>query len=160
MVLKNTEITENTLRVLSETGEFLGVFSRSDALSLASDKETDLIQINPKENICKLIDYGRYMYEQKKHQKANKQKTSSMKEVQIGPNTSSHDLEVKAKNIQRFFSNGDKVKIVLTLRGRERNNKEGALASMNNFLTIIGEYAIEKEMQESQYGYTIQLKGV
>ena len=101
----------------------LGVLQIEEALRIASDQGLDLVEVSPKANppVCKIIDYGKYKYRvQKKQAEARKkQKTFEVKEVKLRPGIEDHDYGVKLKSIQRFLSDGDKVKITLRFKGRE-----------------------------------------
>ena len=112
-----------SVRVITDNGEMLGVLQIEEALRMASDQGLDLVEVSPKANppVCKIIDYGKYKYRvQKKQAEARKkQKTFEVKEVKLRPGIEDHDYEVKLKSIQRFLSDGDKVKITLRFKGRE-----------------------------------------
>jgi translation initiation factor IF-3 len=109
--------------VITDNGEMLGVLQIEEALRMASDQGLDLVEVSPKANppVCKIIDYGKYKYRvQKKQAEARKkQKTFEVKEVKLRPGIEDHDYGVKLKSIQRFLSDGDKVKITLRFKGRE-----------------------------------------
>ena len=111
----------------------------SDAVKLSKEKGLDLIEINPKANpiVVKLEDYSKYLYELKKQSKHNKRKTSVCKEIQLTANISLHDLEIKAKKAKEFINNGDKVKVVLTLKGRELLRREESKKSFLLFIDIM-----------------------
>lgn len=104
-------------------GTQLGIMSARDALRLAEEKQLDLVEISPtaKPPVCKIMDFGKYKYEQSKRDKEarKKQKIVSVKEVKLRPNIEDHDFEVKAKNATRFLKDGDKVKATIIFRGRE-----------------------------------------
>lgn len=95
----------------------------SDALRMAMEKSVDIVEIAPtaKPPVCKLMDYGKYKYEQAKRDKEarKKQRTTEIKEVKLRPNIEDHDFETKARNAQRFLTDGDKVKVTIMFRGRE-----------------------------------------
>ena len=119
----NENIVSNKVRVISEKGEMIGVLNKEDALKRAFEEGLDLVEVSPNASppVCKIIDYGKYRYQlQKKVAEAKKkQKTFEVKEVKIRPGIEEHDYVVKLKSIQRFLSDGDKVKITLRFRGRE-----------------------------------------
>lgn len=108
---------------MGEEGEQLGIMQIRDALRIAVEKSLDLVEIAPtaKPPVCKLMDYGKYKYEMAKKDKETrkKHKTMEIKEVKLRPNIESHDFETKARNAQRFLSDGDKVKVTIMFRGRE-----------------------------------------
>ena len=119
----NERIRAKTVRVISEKGDMLGVFNTNEAIQLAFEKGLDLVEVSPNASppVCKIIDYGKYKYQvQKKQAEAKKkQKTFEVKEVKLMPGIEDHDYGVKLKSIQRFLSEGDKVKITLRFKGRE-----------------------------------------
>tara|TARA_B100000963_G_scaffold343769_1_gene345937 strand:- start:466 stop:999 length:534 start_codon:yes stop_codon:yes gene_type:complete len=119
----NERIRARSVRVISEKGDMLGVFNTDEAVKLAFDKGLDLVEVSPNASppVCKIIDYGKYKYQvQKKQAEAKKkQKTFEVKEVKLRPGIEDHDYGVKLKSIQRFLSEGDKVKITLRFKGRE-----------------------------------------
>ena len=119
----NKSISAKSVRVITDNGEMLGVLQIEEALRMASERGLDLVEVSPKANppVCKIIDYGKYKYRvQKKQAEARKkQKTFEVKEVKLRPGIEEHDYGVKLKSIQRFLSDGDKVKITLRFKGRE-----------------------------------------
>ncbi|CAA7599956.1 Translation initiation factor IF-3, N-terminal domain protein [Acididesulfobacillus acetoxydans] len=116
------------MRLVGEGGEQLGIMQVRDALHLAMEKSVDLVEIAPtaKPPVCKLMDYGKYKYEQAKRDKETrkKHKTMEIKEVKLRPNIEDHDFETKARNAQRFLGEGDKVKVTIMFRGREITHPE------------------------------------
>jgi len=119
----NEEIRAREVRLVGEDGEQLGIMSFRDAYRIALEKDLDLVEIAPtaKPPVCKLMDYGKYKYEQAKREKEarKKSKTIDLKEVKLRPNIEDHDFETKARNAQRFLRDGDKVKVTIMFRGRE-----------------------------------------
>ena len=119
----NEEIRAREVRLVGEEGEQLGIVQLREALEIAMDKSVDLVEIAPtaKPPVCKLMDYGKYKYEQAKKDKEarKKQRTTEIKEVKLRPNIEDHDFETKARNAQRFLTDGDKVKVTIMFRGRE-----------------------------------------
>lgn len=111
------------MRVIDSEGAQLGIMSARDAQRLAEEKHLDLVEVAPaaKPPVCRIMDIGKYKYEQSKREKEarKKQKTVSVKEVKLRPNIEEHDFEVKAKNAIRFLKDGDKVKASIIFRGRE-----------------------------------------
>lgn len=104
-------------------GEQLGIMPTQDALRLAEQLELDLVEIAPTSRppVCRLMDYGRYKYEQSKREKENRKKAKSavIKELRMSPKTDRHDYEVKVRNAERFLREGDRVKVTVRFRGRE-----------------------------------------
>jgi translation initiation factor IF-3 len=124
----NEEIRTKEVRLVSETGEQLGIMHPKDALNLALTKGLDLVEVAPsaKPPVCKIMDIGKYKYEQSKREREarKKQRIISVKEVKLRPNIEDHDFETKAKNAIRFLEDGDKVKVTIMFRGRELSHPE------------------------------------
>jgi translation initiation factor IF-3 len=124
----NEEIRVKEVRLLSAEGEQLGIVLAKDAQRMALEKELDLVEIAPnaKPPVCRIMDFGKFKYEQSKREKEarKKQKIISVKEVKIRPNIEDHDLAVKTKNAVKFLQEGDKVKVTLMFRGRELAHAE------------------------------------
>ena len=116
------------MRVVADDGEQLGIMSGRDALNLALERHMDLVEIAPnaKPPVCRIMDYGKYRYEQQKRDKEarKKQKSFDIKEVKLRPGIEDHDFDVKFKNAVRFLEDGDKVKITIMFRGRELSHPE------------------------------------
>ena len=116
----------------------LGVMSVPDALKRAEEEGLDLVEVSPNATppVCKILDYGKYKYEQQK--KANearkKQKTIDLKEVKIRPTTEEHDYQVKLRNVKRFLSAGNKVKVSMRFRGREMAHQDVGMKLMERML--------------------------
>lgn len=139
----NNQIRAPQVRVTDERGLNLGIFSIGEALNLAKEKETDLIEISAGANppVCKLMDYGKFRYIEEKKKRAGKQvHRAAVREIKIRIGTSSHDLEFKAKKISDFLEEGDKVKIEMLLKGREKyldkNFLEERLRRILNFIAV------------------------
>jgi translation initiation factor IF-3 len=119
----NDEIRAREVRLVGEEGEQLGILQLRDAQRIAMEKALDLVEIAPtaKPPVCKIMDYGKFKYEQAKRDKEarKKQKVMEIKEVKLRPNIEDHDFETKARNAQRFLTDGDKVKVTIMFRGRE-----------------------------------------
>ncbi len=119
----NKRIPPRDVRVIDVNGGSLGVFSRDEALKMADDRGVDLVEMSPnaKPPVCKLIDYGKYKYEQTKKDKAAKKKqhTIVVKEIQVRPNIDPHDFKIKLNHALEFLGKGYKVKFVIRFRGRE-----------------------------------------
>ncbi len=121
----NEQIKASKVQLIDENGEKKGLISLSEALELAYDKKLDLVMVSPNLEmpVCKIMNYGKYKFEQAKREKEarKKQKTFEVKEIRITPNIEQHDFEFKAKNARKFLEDGNKVKITLKFRGREMN---------------------------------------
>ena len=124
----NEEIRVREVRLIGDDGEQLGIVSNKEALQIAMDKSMDLVEIAPtaKPPVCKVMDYGKFKYEQAKRDKEarKKQKVVEIKEVKLRPNIEKHDFETKMNNAQRFLREGDKVKVTIMFRGREITHAE------------------------------------
>ncbi len=119
----NEEIRAREIRVVSPEGEQLGIMSARDGLQLAQEKELDLVEVAPtaKPPVCRIMDFGKYKYEQskKEHEAKRKQKVMAMKEVRMTPKIEDHDFQVKVRSTEKFLKDGDKVKVSIRFRGRE-----------------------------------------
>lgn len=148
--LINEEIREKEIRVIGNDGEQLGIMSSKEALAIAESKELDLVMIAPQAQppVCKIMDYGKYLYElQKKEKEARKkQKVINVKEVRISPGIEEHDLNVKAKNAEKFLNDGDKVKVTVKFRGREAEYSHFGEELLKQFFSKVeGVGVIEKQ---------------
>lgn len=123
----NEEIRVREVRVTSADGEQLGIMQTRDALRMAEEQHLDLVEVAPKAKppVCRIMDFGKYKYEQQKREKEakKKQKVISVKEVKLRPNIEQHDFDVKLKNALRFVEEGDKVKVTIMFRGRELSHQ-------------------------------------
>jgi translation initiation factor IF-3 len=126
----NHRIRVPEVRVVAEDGSNLGVLATEDALRRAQEKGLDLVEVNPKSvpPVCKILDFGKYKYEEKKKQREAKRKQTVMevKEVKLRPKTDDHDLETKIRKARNFIEEGNKVKFTVRFRGREITHPERA----------------------------------
>ncbi len=124
----NQDIVAQSIRVVGEDGEMLGVMSIEDALEKADALALDLVEISPNSDppVCKILDYGKFKYQaQKKANEARKkQKTVDVKEIKMRPSIERHDYDVKMRAINKFLDEGDKVKVTIRFRGREFLHQE------------------------------------
>lgn len=143
------------MRLVDETGAQLGVVSIEEARRLASEKNLDLIEVAAKTNppVVRMADYGKFLYQQAKHERKQKHQKSEVKSIQIKPKTSLHDLQLKATQVKKFIEQGHKVKIEIFLRGRERALRDFAKEKFNNFLLLLGEHKTEGETKSLPSGY-------
>ena len=146
----NDEIRAAEVRVIDETGEMRGVMSLDDALALAEQADLDLVNVSPNAEppVCKILDYGKFRYEQQKKEKAAKknQHVTEIKEIRLSPSIEDHDVDVKAKTAIKFLQDGDKLKVSLRFRGRERDYTQLGFEVMKQFAEIVADYGvIEKE---------------
>lgn len=132
------------VRLIDQDGKQVGVVPLQQAQDLARDKDLDLVEISPTANppVCKIMDYGKYVFQQKKKQSEakKKQKIIVVKEVQFRPRIDEHDFEFKKNNIIRFLQHGDKVKASIRFRGREMSHMELGRAVLDRLLTDIKEF--------------------
>lgn len=149
-LLINEEIREKEIRLIDSNGEQAGIIPTRKALEMAENKQLDLVMIaeQAKPPVCKIMDYSKYMYEiSKKEKEARKnQKVINIKEIRFSPNIEEHDINVKAKNAEKFLKDGDKVKVTVRFRGREMENSHvgyGLLRQFAERLSSVGD--IEKE---------------
>ena len=134
----NGQIRAKEVQLISDTGEKLGMVPLERALELAGEKKLDLVLVSPNSQIpvCKIMNYGKYKFEQAKKEKEakKKQKVQETKELRITPNIEEHDFGFKAKNARKFLEDGNKVKITVRFRGRELNNKKMGEDVLNKFI--------------------------
>ncbi len=139
----NEEIRAKELRIIDTDGTQLGIMSRDEAMELAENKKLDLVCIAPKAAppVCKILDYGKYKYElQKKEKEAKKkQKTTQVKEIRLSTFIEDHDIMVKAKTGAKFLKDGDKLKVSLRFRGRERDYVARGMEVMEKFAEAVSE---------------------
>ncbi len=139
----NEEIRDKEVRVIDSDGEQLGILTIEEALQLSIDKKLDLVNIAPqaKPPVCKIMDYGKYRYDLQKKEKdaRKKQKVIELKEVRLSTFIEEHDLMVKANNASKFLREGDKVKVSLRFRGRERDHVDLGKKVMTRFAEAISE---------------------
>ncbi|MEO0180410.1 MAG: translation initiation factor IF-3 [candidate division WOR-3 bacterium] len=117
----NEEITSKEVAVVDETGKAIGTMSIREALDLAYSKELDLVEVAPTATppVCRIMDYGKFIYQEKKKQRESKGHTSEVKEISLRPNISEHDLGVKLRKAREFLDEGHKVRFRLVFKGRE-----------------------------------------
>lgn len=141
----NEMIAVPEVRLIIETGDNIGVVSTGDALERAADAGMDLVEISPGADppVCKILDYGRFKYEdqKKKNEARKKQKTIDVKEIKMRPNIDTHDYDVKMRAIVRFLEEGDKVKITMRFRGREMVHQDLGLKVLNKVRQELDEVA-------------------
>ena len=139
----NEEIRIREVRVTDENGEQLGIMQTRDALRLAEERHLDLVEVAPKARppVCKIMDFGKYRYEQQKRDKEarKKQKVVTIKEVKLRPNIEQHDFDVKLKNAQRFIEEGNKVKVTIMFRGRELSHPEIGNTVLDKIAKALGD---------------------
>lgn len=159
--LVNNQIKSSQVRVIDEVGKQLGVFSLQEALNLAKERNLDLIQVTEKVEppVCKIIDYGKYLYQlQKKEKKSKVKQSGELKEIRLGFAISLHDLETKATLAKKFLEKGERVKIEMILRGREKGFSEMGKEKVQQFLEILEKQIpikAEGELKRQPRGFTM-----
>ena len=142
----NEEIRDKEIRVISNDGEQLGIMSAAEALKIAESKNLDLVKIAPaaKPPVCKIMDYGKFRFEKAKREKEARknQKIVEIKEVRLSLNIDTHDFETKINHARKFISSGDKVKVSLRFRGRERDYTQLGFDAMAKFAEMVSEYGV------------------
>ena len=142
----NEQIRDREVRLIGEHGEQLGIMSARDAYKLAQEAELDLVKVAPtaKPPVCKVVDYGKYRYEQARREKEakKKQKTIEVKEVRLSPNIDTNDLNTKQNNARKFLEKGNRVKISLRFRGREMAHMSASKHILDEFAEGLSDIAV------------------
>ena len=142
----NEEIRDREVRVIDQNGEQLGIMLTRAALELAEEKQLDLVKIAPtaKPPVCKIMDYGKYRFEQSKREREirKNQKVIDIKEVRLSATIEDHDVEVKFKAATKFMKDGDKVKVSIRFRGRQISHSEIGLEVMKDFAERLQDIAV------------------
>lgn len=145
----NEQIRASKVQLIDENGEKKGVVSLNEALDMAFEKKLDLVMVspNPEMPVCKIMNYGKYKFEQAKREKEarKKQKSFEVKEIRITPNIDTHDFEFKAKNARKFLEDGNKVKITLKFRGREMNYIKLGEEVLQKFIDDLSDISIPEK---------------
>jgi translation initiation factor IF-3 len=145
-LLINEEIKEKEVRVIGADGSQLGVMSSKDALKKAVEADLDLVLIAPNATppVCRVMDYGKYCFEQAKREKEAKknQKVVDIKEIRLGLSIDTHDFETKGNHAKKFLQGGDKVKVSIRFRGRELGHPEIGTEIMARFADFCAEFAV------------------
>lgn len=142
----NEQIRDKEVRLIGSDGEQLGVMSAKEAQKIADDEGLDLVKISPKANppVCKVVDYGKYKYEQMRKEKEAKKKqhTVELKEIRLSPNIDTNDLNTKVNAARKFLEKGDKVKITLRFRGREMAHMNDSKHILDDFAEALSEVSV------------------
>jgi translation initiation factor IF-3 len=146
----NEQIRDRSVRVVSDDGQQLGVMSAREAMEIAEQKGLDLVKVSPNADppVCKIMDYGKFRFEQSKKQREAKknQKIIELKEMRLSATIDKHDLEVKARSVNKFLQSGDKVKVSIRFKGRQMAHTEQGMSVMDEFFAMVQENAaIEKQ---------------
>ena len=139
----NDRIREPQVRVIGSDGEQLGVMTAEDALARAEDAGLDLVEVAPGSAppVCRIMDYGRYKYEQKKKAGKGKGHAASLKEIKLRPRTDDHDMATKLRKVRRFLMDGDKVKVTVMYRGREMVHSQLGRRQLDRVTEMLGSVA-------------------
>lgn len=159
--IMNERIRSKEVRLIDEKGTNHGVVPTSKALAMAEEAELDLVLISPNQAppVAKILDYGKYKYELAKKAKEakKKQKTVEVKEVKVRYKIDTHDYEVRIKSVRKFIAQGNKVKIVVMLRGREMQHSNLAFDLANRFLTDLADDPVQLEKKPQLEGRNVTL---
>lgn len=165
-LLINEKIRAKEVQLIGANGEKFGVVSLDEALYKAADAKLDLALVSPNAQppVCKLMNYGKYKFEQAKREKESRknQKTFELKELRVTPNIDQHDFEFKAKNARRFLEDGNKVKVTVRFRGRELNYVKAGEETLNEFIENLSDIATveKKPLLEGKNMFVILAKKV
>ena len=142
----NEEIRDKEVRVVTDDGEQLGIMSAKDAFRIATEKNLDLVKIAPqaKPPVCKIMDYGKYRFEQSKREKEAKknQRVMEVKEIRMSPNIDQNDLNTKVGAARKFLERGDRVKVTLRFRGREMAHMSESAHILTDFANALVDIAV------------------
>lgn len=159
--IMNERIRSKEVRLIDEKGTNHGVVPTSKALAMAEEADLDLVLISPNQAppVAKILDYGKYKYELAKKAKEakKKQKTVEVKEVKVRYKIDTHDYEVRIKSVRKFIAQGNKVKIVVMLRGREMQHSNLAFDLANRFLTDLADDPVQLEKKPQLEGRNVTL---
>jgi translation initiation factor IF-3 len=148
--------------VIDDEGNQLGVMTPFEALQIAREREVDLVEVAPMANppVCRIMDYGKFQYQQSKQDRLSKakQKKTEVKGIRLGVRTDDHDLNFKREQVEKFLKKGDKVKIEIVLRGREKAHAELARTNLIEFLkSIITDYKVEQDIKRFPGGFNVTI---
>jgi len=142
----NEQIRDKEVRLIGENGEQLGIMSAKEALKLAEEAELDLVKIAPtaKPPVCRIVDYGKFKYEQirKEKEAKKKQRVIEIKEIRLSPNIDTNDLNTKVNAARKFLTKGDRVKITLRFRGREMAHMNSSKHILDDFAESLADIAV------------------
>ncbi|MCK4835439.1 MAG: translation initiation factor IF-3 [Candidatus Aminicenantes bacterium] len=141
----NKEIRADKVRLIDENKTQVGIVTIKEALDFAQEKELDLVEISPKANppVCRILNYGKFLYslQKKTHEAQKQQRKIHIKEIKFTPAIGDHDIEVKLKKIKQFLEDGDKVKVTIWLRGRQKRKPEMLEVMTKRIINIIKNFA-------------------
>ena len=160
----NGQIRAKEVQLIGDQGEKVGVIPLREALEKAEEKNLDLVLVAPNANppVCKIMNYGKYKFEQAKKEKEakKKQKVLEIKELRVTPNIEEHDFGFKSKNARKFIEDGNKVKITVRFRGREVNNSKAGEIVLEKFIDVLSDISVveKKTKLEGRNMFTILAK--
>ncbi len=160
----NRQIRAKEVQLIDDKGQKAGVISLEEALEKADSKNLDLVLVAPNSNppVCKIMNYGKYKFEQAKREKEakKKQKVLEIKEIRVTPNIEEHDFSFKCKNARKFLDSGNKVKITVRFRGREVNNSKAGEVVLNKFIDALEDVSVveKRPKLEGRNMFTILAK--
>lgn len=159
-VRRNDLIHAREVRVIGLDGEQLGILPRNDAIAMAREVGCDLVEVssNAEPPVCRIMDYGKFKYEQQKKKQDAKKRQSvvQVKEIKVRPKTDDHDYETKIKHIRRFLEDGDRCKVTVFFRGREIVHKDRGLAILERIVADLAEVA-KVDQEPRAEGRTLQM---
>jgi translation initiation factor IF-3 len=160
---RNEQITAGRVRVIGADGEMIGIMMTRDAVAKAVDLELDLVEVSPNADppVCKIMDYGKYLYQKDKAQHAakRKQKQIEVKEVKFRPTTEEADYQTKLRNMTRFLEEGDKVKVTIRYRGREMAHQELGMKVMDRVKADLVELAVVEQHPKMEGRQAVMVLG-
>ncbi|HPN96551.1 MAG TPA: translation initiation factor IF-3 [Candidatus Moranbacteria bacterium] len=156
----NEFIRAREIRVVDDEGNQLGVMTPWDALQIAREKSLDLVEVAPKANppVCRIMDFGKFQYQKSRQERMSKakQKKFDIKGIRIGVRTDDHDLNFKKNQAEKFLKKGNKVKVEITMRGREKAHQDLARLNLQNFIRSISvPHKIEQEVKRYPGGFNV-----
>lgn len=159
-VRRNESIRAREVRVIGAEGDQLGILPRSEAISLAREAGMDLVEVAATSDppVCRIMDYGKFKYEQQKKKAEAKKRQSvvQIKEIKVRPKTDDHDYETKLRHVRRFLEDGDRCKVTVFFRGREIVHKDRGLAILDRMVQDLNEIA-KMEQEPRAEGRTLQM---
>ena len=159
----NGEITAAEVRLIDQEGAQAGIVSLDEALSAATGAGLDLVEIQPNAEppVCRIMDFGKFVFEQKKQKQAakKKQKQVHVKEVKFRPGTEEGDYQVKLRNLIRFLSDGDKAKVTMRFRGREHAHRELGLEMLKRIESDLAEYGLVEQQPQMEGRQMVMVLG-
>lgn len=152
----NDQIRAREVRLIADNGDQIGIMSTYEARQRAIQVGMDLVAINISNGvpICKILDFGKFKYEQsrkdRENAKRNREARVDLKEIQLRPNTDINDISIKAKRAQGFLADGDKVKVIIKFRGREITHMDVGAQAMREFLQAVGDFKLERPVARNE----------